>query len=215
MFGKSMDNNPANATLKRPTKMFVHQCWPNQSTFLRGIMATSFPIPTSKLLQDLTGKRIGELKVLSFEGRIVTAKTSRIVWRCLCDCGIEKIVSGYNLKAGVGVNCCCKTKRQIKCQNTTRGLGRTTEHRSWFHMLSRCLNPKHTGYKNWGGRGIKVCDRWMNFENFYNDMGLKPSPEHSIDRINNDGDYELSNCRWATKKEQANNTRKLKRGKRK
>jgi hypothetical protein len=80
-------------------------------------------------------------------------------------------------------------------------------YRTWNNMRGRCNNPRHPDYANYGGRGIKICERWNNFANFADDMGLKPSPKLSIDRINNDGDYEPSNCRWATQKQQINNQR--------
>jgi len=81
----------------------------------------------------------------------------------------------------------------------------TTEYISWFNMKQRCQNPKHPRFKDWGARGIRVCDRWQTFSNFFEDMGKKPSKTHSIDRINNDGNYEPTNCRWATKSEQSKN----------
>ena len=91
---------------------------------------------------------------------------------------------------------------------TTHGMSRTPEYQAWRNMKKRCFNPNTKQYSDWGGRGITVCDRWKNsFENFLADMGLKPTPKHSIDRINNDDDYCLDNCRWATKAEQYNNRR--------
>jgi hypothetical protein len=91
---------------------------------------------------------------------------------------------------------------------------KTVEYKTWIGIKKRCLNSSANNYVNYGGRGIKVCDRWLeSFENFYADMGRKPSPEHSIDRIDVDGDYEPSNCRWATRREQMLNTRKQKRKK--
>jgi len=88
------------------------------------------------------------------------------------------------------------------------GMSRTPEHNSWSHMKARCFNPNHKRYADWGGRGITVCDRWKNsFENFFADMGLKPTSKHSIDRIDNDGDYCPENCKWSTKAEQNNNQR--------
>ena len=89
----------------------------------------------------------------------------------------------------------------------TYGMSRTPEHQAWDNMKRRCFNPNHKKYPNWGGRGISVCDRWLNFENFLADMGSRPSTKYSLDRIDNDGDYCFENCRWATKAEQQNNTR--------
>lgn len=90
----------------------------------------------------------------------------------------------------------------------THGNWRTPEYRSWEGMKQRCLNKNAKGYKNYGGRGIKVCGRWMEFKNFLEDMGKKPKGKHSIDRINNEGNYEPLNCRWATDIEQASNQRR-------
>ena len=89
----------------------------------------------------------------------------------------------------------------------------TTEYRSWVAMLSRCQNPQNDSWSNYGGRGITVCKRWQSYENFLTDMGRKPAPMHSIDRIDVDGNYEPANCRWASKKEQVANRRPLKVGK--
>ena len=90
---------------------------------------------------------------------------------------------------------------------TIHGMYGTPEYRSWQHMKSRCFNPNHKNYLDYGGRGIKVCDLWLNFENFLADMGLKPTAKYSIDRIDNDGDYCPDNCKWYTQTEQVNNRR--------
>lgn len=122
---------------------------------------------------------------------------------CRCDCGAEKTVAGNTLRLGDARSCGCL----IVDTQTKHGMYGTPTYGSWSRMIARCTNPKSNRYKYYGGRDIKVCERWMLFVNFYADMGMRPSTKHSIDRIDNDGDYEPRNCRWATAKEQSANKR--------
>lgn len=151
--------------------------------------------------KDIKGKKYGRLLVLSIAGR---DKFRKVTWNCLCDCGNSVVVAGCSLRSGTTSSCGCYQK--IAC--VTHGGYKSKEYKSWAEMLSRCNNPNTTAYHNYGGRGIRVCERWANsFATFLADMGPKPSPSHSIDRINNEGDYFPGNCRWATKKEQDTNRR--------
>ena len=133
----------------------------------------------------------------------------RTAYKCLCSCGKETIKVSSQLSKSI---CRC-----VDCGNIASGESRraysfefqgTQEYRAWSNMKNRCTNPNYELYHRYGGRGIKVCDEWFNsFETFLKDMGKKPSKEHSIDRINNDLGYNKENCKWATKEEQANNTK--------
>lgn len=135
-------------------------------------------------------------------------KNKNIMWLCVCECGNKTICQGRNLKSGHTKSCGCLNKEAI----TKHGMGKSTEYTSWAKMKGRCLNQNNSRYKNYGGRGIIVCESWIDsFDNFLSDMGSKPTPEHSIDRINNDGDYEPGNCRWANVKTQSRNTTRSRR----
>lgn len=150
-------------------------------------------------LQVKPGVEFGLWTVIEFAGRI----RYRDCWNCRCRCGTVAVRQERQLVSGKNGGCAI-------CRNGTRTHGKTLtpEHVAWKAMLQRCYYEKHPQHKDYGGRGIKVCDRWRNsFENFLADMGPKPSPEHSIDREDNDGNYEPDNCRWQTPVDQCNNKR--------
>ncbi len=160
----------------------------------------ALPIPQ----KSLVGKRFGRLAVAAFVGR---SKTD-VVYECRCDCGTKSRVVACNLKNGSVKSCGC-LKRDNKAAYK-HGSAKNPEWWTWCGMLARCSNPTHRSFPNYGGRGIRVCDRWKaSFLDFLADVGPKPSATHSIDRINNDGNYEPGNCRWATATEQVRNNRRF------
>lgn len=114
------------------------------------------------------------------------------------------------LISGRVISCGCYLREILGQHCKIHGKTNTHIYHVWGNMKQRCLNSKHSSFNGYGGRGISICESWMNFENFYKDMGDPPTKEHEIDRINNDGNYELSNCRWSTRKEQMNNMRRNK-----
>lgn len=156
----------------------------------------------------LLGKKFGRLFVVSDRVRDV----GRTYCLCLCDCGNYKTILSSNLIRGKSISCGCFRSEYMKKTKTIHGKAprnNVVKEYSIYHgMISRCYNTNVKAYINYGGRGIKVCDRWLeSFENFYEDVGERPTPKHSLDRIDNNGIYEPSNCRWVTQKEQSGNTR--------
>ncbi len=163
--------------------------------------------------KNRTGERFGRLLVieLAFRHSIVNGKRKNTHWICLCDCGKTVTVATTGLTNKTR-SCGCLHKEQLVARSTKHGHCRrnhvSSEYNSWSSLLERCNNPRCSEYRNYGGRGITVCQRWLNsYSNFFEDMGPKPGPEYSIDRIDVNGNYEPSNCRWATTKEQNENKR--------
>lgn len=152
-----------------------------------------------------TGQRFGRLAVLE----TFKTESGRTSWQCQCDCGDVRFYLASNLVKGANTQSCgCLRSDVSKTVNASHLMSNTKAYRSWCHLKERCDNPTNKAYANYGGRGITYCERWAKFENFYADMGAPPSSKHSIDRYPSpDGNYEPSNCRWATQKEQCANKR--------
>ena len=152
---------------------------------------------------DISGQKFGRWTVLQR-----TEKNAGSAWNTICECGSLGSVDGYALRAGKSISCGCYTLEVLR-DRAIHGRHGIPEYEIWKGMKQRCSNPKHIVYSYYGGRGIRVCEEWeSDFEKFYEDVGPRPSPKHTIDRYpNNNGNYEPGNVRWATRSQQNKNRR--------
>ena len=154
---------------------------------------------------EFVGKVYGRLKVI----RCLSDGSRK--WLCICKCGAKKEIHASNILSGRTKSCGCLRREDSRLKGLakrTHGMSRTPEHKAWLSMRRRCHQPKDMSYKSYGARGIVVCDEWRySFESFFRDMGLKPFPNSSLDRIDNSGNYCKENCRWSDTKTQMNNRR--------
>jgi hypothetical protein len=156
---------------------------------------------------DITGQRFGRWTVIGFDH---CRNGYRPFWKCRCDCGVIKIVRGEHLKTGHSQSCGCY---HLDVVTTKRGRSKDPLYNQWRNIISRCTNERSHSFIDYGGRGITVIERWLDFEKFKADielyLGPRPSSNHSLDRIDNDGNYHINNIRWATWKTQAKNRRSV------
>jgi hypothetical protein len=152
--------------------------------------------------ENLTGKRFGRRVVTEYLGK---NRKGKAIWMCLCDCGTLSPSLGNILRSGQAQSCGCLQKDKASTNNKASS---HPEYRCWVAMISRCYNENRKDYHHYGGRGITVCDRWkFDFFAFQSDMGPRPGPGYSIERMDNHGNYEPGNCVWATQAKQTNNKR--------
>lgn len=150
-----------------------------------------------RIYKNLTGQIFGRLTVIEFAYSLSNTQ----LWKCLCECGEIRFIPTANLRSGHTRSCGC-----LKIDGK-HGSCAAPEYHIWVGIRTRCLTASNKAYKHYGGRGIKICERWGEFNNFFADMGQRPSPKHSVERVDNNGDYCPENCVWAVQKAQARNKR--------
>lgn len=161
-------------------------------------------IPNDKRFHNLCGLKFGRLTVVEFVGR----RRNVFYWSCLCECGNTHYAASDNLKYGRTSSCGCLRKEVSSKNHRVHGLSDAPEAYVWSSMKARCYNQNTPNFFRYGGRGIRICESWLSdFTSFYRDMGPRPSPKHSLERRDNNGHYEPSNCYWATVGQQARNRR--------
>lgn len=168
-------------------------------------MAYEIQPALSKKIKDIRGLKFGMLSVTGFAG--INAKNNEATWSVICDCGTVAIKDGSALRSGGVKSCGCAKDRMIGAANTKHGDSHKGLYIVWAGMIERCSREKHVAWKDYGGRGIKVCERWHDYQLFKEDMGDGYAKGLQIDRIEVNGNYEPSNCKWSTPKEQSNNRR--------
>lgn len=156
---------------------------------------------------NLVGERFSRLVVVADGGR---CPRKNVLWKCVCDCGNETLAFAYDLRAGKVKSCGCYARepgRNATHGHAGKGKNRNPIYSVWASMVQRCTNPKDRNWKHYGARGITVCDAWRSFPAFYSDMGDPPTDNHTLERIDNGRGYDVGNCKWATRIEQARNKR--------
>lgn len=153
--------------------------------------------------RDISGQRFGRLTAIRLDGHI----NAKRAWLCVCTCGSETRAAQSDITSGKRVSCGCQKAEKIGALRRAHGMSNTPEYVAWLNMKARCRED-HERSKDYASRGISVCKRWEVFSAFLSDMGPRPSPTHSIDRIDNDKGYSPTNCRWATPSQQAQNQRR-------
>ena len=169
------------------------------SSVRRGLTKSCGCAQHTKNVVDMRGKRFGMLTVVERVG----SRNNKADWLCQCDCGETRTLTQDYLARNIAKDCGCQRNKH----NITHGCSGTQLYHVWEQMVARCKNPKATKFKDYGGRGISVCQRWLKFENFLSDMGDRPFPGAEIDRKENDGNYEPGNVRWTTRQVNMSNTR--------